>query len=59
MLLITLSLIIGIVHRRPVYMLPFFCYQVFDFIISCLTAIGHYHWLPHLQHQLERQVGIL
>jgi len=43
---LTFMMIYGAVKERPLYILPFFCIQVFDFIVSCLTAVGHYNWLP-------------
>jgi len=53
MITVTLLLIYGVTKRRPIYLLPFFCYQVFDFVLACLTAVGHYQWLPQIQSALE------
>jgi len=50
LLFITLLMVYGSIKSRPVYLLPFFCFQVFDFILACLTAVGHYTWLPNI-HQ--------
>jgi lysosomal-associated transmembrane protein len=49
---ITSMLLHGVAKNRPGYLLPFFCFQVFDLILSCLTAVGHYTWLPNLQEVL-------
>jgi lysosomal-associated transmembrane protein len=50
---ITAMLIYGAAKSRPVYLLPFFCFQVFDFVLACLTALGHYTWLPNLREIIE------
>lgn len=49
---ITAMLLHGVSKNRPGYLLPFFCFQVFDLMLSCLTAVGHYTWLPNLQEIL-------
>jgi len=49
---ITAMLLHGVAKNRPGYLLPFFCFQVFDLMLSCLTAVGHYTWLPNLQEVL-------
>uniref|UniRef100_A0A914UTB3 Lysosomal-associated transmembrane protein 4A n=1 Tax=Plectus sambesii TaxID=2011161 RepID=A0A914UTB3_9BILA len=52
LLLITLQMVYGGIKRRPVHLLPFFCFQVFDLIITCLTAVGHYSWLPSIHRAI-------
>jgi len=49
---ITAMLLHGVAKNRPGYLLPFFCFQVFDLMLSCLTAVGHYTWLPNVQDVL-------
>lgn len=40
------------------YLMPFFCLQVFDFSVSCLTVVGYFSYLPDLKHCLAIQVSI-
>jgi hypothetical protein len=49
-------MVYGAIKRRPVHLLPFFCFQVFDLIIACLTAVGHYTWLPSIQRAIIESV---
>jgi len=55
---ITLMLIHGVIKNRPGYLLPFFCFQVFDLVLSCMTAVGHYTWLPNLQEILAKNPDV-
>jgi lysosomal-associated transmembrane protein len=55
---ITALLVYGAVMGRPVYLLPFFCFQVFDFILACLTAIGHYTYLPNMRDIIASSPGL-
>ncbi|XP_055644542.1 lysosomal-associated transmembrane protein 4B isoform X2 [Toxorhynchites rutilus septentrionalis] len=41
MIAVTLMLIYGAVKGKPSHLLPFFCLQIFDFVIATLTAAGH------------------
>lgn len=55
LILITSSMIWGVLRGRPSMVLPFFAYLVFDFVVSCLTAVGHTKWLPRIQRFLEAE----
>jgi len=58
LLFITAMMVCGVLKGRPLYLLPFFCFQVFDFVLSCLTAAGHYTWLPNLQAIIQEHPEI-
>jgi len=55
---LTFMMLYGAVKERPLYLLPFFCIQVFDFIISCLTAVGHYSWLPSVHEMVANNSDV-
>lgn len=38
---------------KPNYLMPFFSLQVFDFIISALTAVGYFSSVPDVRRMLE------
>ncbi|XP_047511658.1 lysosomal-associated transmembrane protein 4A [Pieris napi] len=40
-LAITLMLIYGAARGKPAHILPFFCLQIFDFVITVLTGMGY------------------
>jgi len=44
--MITLLMVYGAIKGKPVYLLPFFCLQVFDFCLSSLTAVGFVLYMP-------------
>jgi len=37
--------------------MPFFCVQVFDFCMSCLTAVGYFSYLPNIKKWISAQVS--
>lgn len=43
-------------QNRPVYVLPFFCYQVFDFSVAFLSILGVAAYTPWLKQQLLNTV---
>jgi len=58
--LVTCMLLCGALKHRAGYLLPFFCLQLFDFVLSCLTAINWFtaypdgddsHWLNSITEQ--------
>jgi len=57
LLFMTAMMVCGTLKNRPLYLLPFFCFQVFDFVLACLTAAGHYTWLPNLTRYYSRSSG--
>ncbi|KAK2186925.1 hypothetical protein NP493_182g02032 [Ridgeia piscesae] len=52
---ITLMLIYGALQGRQAYLMPFFCVQVFDFCMSCLTAVGYFSYLPNIKKWISAQ----
>ncbi|KAL5287254.1 LAPTM4A.2 family protein [Megaselia abdita] len=45
MIAITLMMIYGAIKGKPSHLLPFFCLQLFDFVITTLTATGYLCYL--------------
>lgn len=50
---ITVLLLYGTIKKRPNCLMPFFCLQVFDFVVSALTAIGYFSYMPNVHRWLE------
>ncbi|XP_075220590.1 lysosomal-associated transmembrane protein 4A isoform X2 [Lycorma delicatula] len=50
---ITLLMVFGAIRGKPLYLMPFFCLQVFDFCIASLTAIGYVCYLPDVHRLVE------
>ncbi|KAI0237609.1 Lysosomal-associated transmembrane protein 4A [Lamellibrachia satsuma] len=55
---ITLMLIYGALQGRQAYLMPFFCVQVFDFCMSCLTAVGYFSYLPNIKKWIMLQQNL-
>lgn len=53
--LVTIMLVAGAIKGRPGYLMPFFCLQVFDFSLSCLTIVGYFSYMPDLKGWIEAQ----
>ncbi|XP_002739753.1 lysosomal-associated transmembrane protein 4A-like [Saccoglossus kowalevskii] len=51
MFIVTCMMICGALKHRAGYLLPFFCLQLFDFVLSCLTAIGWFTYYPENDEQ--------
>ncbi|KAG8196297.1 hypothetical protein JTE90_023849 [Oedothorax gibbosus] len=51
--ILTLFLLYGTIRGRPNYLMPFFSLQVFDFIISALTAVGYFSSVPDVRRMLD------
>ncbi|PAA88572.1 hypothetical protein BOX15_Mlig000022g2 [Macrostomum lignano] len=45
-LLLALLLVVGTLRERAKYLMPYFCMQLFDFVINCLTVVGYFSYLP-------------
>ncbi|KAL1433676.1 hypothetical protein MTO96_012216 [Rhipicephalus appendiculatus] len=43
---VTLLLLYGTIWGQPTYLMPFFCLQVFDFVLSALTVVGYFSYMP-------------
>jgi len=48
-------LLYGSIKERPSYLMPYFCLQVFDFVISCLSIVGYFSYLPDVKVWLRAQ----
>ncbi|KAJ8305264.1 hypothetical protein KUTeg_015809 [Tegillarca granosa] len=42
-------------RSRPGYLMPFFCLQVFDFCLSCLTVVGYFSYAPNIKDWFRQQ----
>lgn len=51
--LFTVMLVYGAAMRRAVYMLPFFCMQVFDLSLYVLASAAVLSFAPQIKHMLE------
>lgn len=46
---VTLLLLYGTIWGQPTYLMPFFCLQVFDFVLSALTVVGYFSYMPDVR----------
>lgn len=47
--IVTLQLIYGAIRGRAGYLMPYFCLQVFDFCMNCLTVVGYFSYIPEIK----------
>lgn len=52
-LTITMLLIYGAIKGKPSYLMPFFCLQLFDLSIACLTAMSSICYLPDMHRVIQ------
>ncbi|XP_067126230.1 lysosomal-associated transmembrane protein 4A isoform X2 [Centruroides vittatus] len=50
---LTVLLLLGVIKGIPNFLMPFFCLQIFDFIISALTAVGYFSYVPDVQKMIQ------
>uniref|UniRef100_A0A1W7RAB5 Lysosomal-associated transmembrane protein 4A n=1 Tax=Hadrurus spadix TaxID=141984 RepID=A0A1W7RAB5_9SCOR len=50
---LTVLLLYGAIKGNPSYLMPFFCLQIVDFIISTLTAVGYFSYMPDVRRMIE------
>ncbi|XP_074642820.1 lysosomal-associated transmembrane protein 4A-like [Tubulanus polymorphus] len=53
--MITVMLVYGTLRGRPGYLMPFFCLQVFDFCITCLSVVCYFSYMPNIKEWITDQ----
>lgn len=53
--LITMMLIYGAAKGRAGYLMPFFCMQVFDFCLTCLSVVSYFSYIPNIKRWIASE----